>query len=69
LWKDAKDRTIESMSKFVGVRTLDGSQCRCGPLAGVEKGPKTREGVPFRVGLSGVEIVKRVGWSIAYCGV
>jgi hypothetical protein len=67
LWKDAKDHATESMSEFVGVRMLDGSQWGCGQLAGVEKGLKTREGVPFRVGLSGVEIVRRVGWSIAYC--
>jgi hypothetical protein len=68
LWDEAKDRAVGSMSLFVGLRMLDGSEWGFGPLVGVEKGLKTREGaIPFRVGLSGVEIVRRVGRSIAYC--
>jgi hypothetical protein len=46
------------MSKFVGVRMLDGSEWRFGWLAGVKSGLKTMEGVPFSVWLSGVEIVR-----------
>jgi hypothetical protein len=38
-----------------------------GPLVGVEKVFKMREGVPFCVGVSGAEIVRRVGLSVAYC--
>jgi hypothetical protein len=55
------------MSKFVGVRMLDGSEWGFGRFAGVKSGLKTREGVPFSVGLIGVEIVRGIGWSDAYC--
>jgi hypothetical protein len=48
----------DRLSKFVGVRMLDGSQGGFGPLAGVESGFEVREGVPFSCGLSGVEIVR-----------
>jgi hypothetical protein len=55
------------MGKFVGLRALDGSERGIGPLAGFKRGLKTREGVPFSGGLSGVDIVRGVSWSVAYC--
>jgi hypothetical protein len=45
------------MSKFVGVRKLDGSEWGFGLLAGVKRGLKMRDGVLFIDGPSGVEIV------------
>jgi hypothetical protein len=56
------------MSKFVEVRMLDGLEWIFGPLAGVKRGFKARNGVPFSGRLSSgwVEIVKGIGRSIAY---
>jgi hypothetical protein len=58
-----KDCVVWSMSKSVGVRMQDGSEWGFRPLAGVER----MGGVQFSGGLGGVEIVWRIGWSVAYC--
>jgi hypothetical protein len=55
LWEEAKDCAVESKSKCVGLRILDGSEWGFGPLAESREGSRR---VRLIDGASGVEIVR-----------